>query len=41
MVGGECRFVVEQVDVGEAFALEETEDALGFGGEMGERGETA
>ena len=29
-------FVVEEVDVGEAFALEEAEDAFGFGGEVGE-----
>jgi hypothetical protein len=32
-------FVVEEVDVGEAFALEEAEDSFGFGGEVGETGE--
>ncbi len=32
----ERRFVVEEVDVREAFALEEAEDAFGFGGEVGE-----
>ena len=32
-------FVVEQIDVGEAFGLEEAEDALGFGGEVGEASE--
>ena len=34
-------FVVEQVDVREAFALEEAEDAFGFGGEVGERASRA
>ena len=37
----ERRFVVEQVDVGEAFALEEAEHALGFGGEVGQAGRAA
>ena len=35
---GERGLVVEQVDVREAFGLEEAEDALGFGGEVGEDG---
>ena len=30
-------FVVEEVDVREAFGLEEAEDALGLGGEVGQR----
>ena len=34
-------FVVEEVDVGEAFALEEAENAFGFGGEVGERASRA
>ena len=40
MVLGEGWFVVEEVDVGKAFALEEAEDALGFGGEVREARET-
>ena len=35
----ERRFVVEEVDVREAFGLEEAEDAFGFGGEVGEGGQ--
>ena len=41
MVLFERGFVVEEVDMREAFRLEEAEDAFGFGGEVGERGEAA
>jgi hypothetical protein len=40
VVLGESGFIVEEVDVGEAFALEEAEDAFGFGGEVRKRGQT-
>src|SRR5690606_37395417 len=35
----EIRLVIEQIDVGEAAGLVETEDALGLGGEVGQGGE--